>query len=260
MNHFFIQSIPPGTQMHDSLRLAVQGEAFLDRQWADDKTFAQFVKTFDLILAVMDTRNPRAGFVCYYQDAQGETITNAFGEMPLPNKPIIRIAATGNHFLSVESHPAMGRGAIRNAFITPIRQILKRPSSCFFTKVVDTRELSQRGQQSGPMLIRSLFPPGFTCKLREGKYMVKIDFDNRTFKEAEIFGAIQNVLKGKQGILSEYCLAKSKTLQGNIQKIVFSSKSAIRRLAHELNKVFDPTFDSTVDERQLEFKLSSSSR
>jgi Ran GTPase-activating protein (RanGAP) involved in mRNA processing and transport len=116
INHNSIQNVPVGTDVSNSLRLAVQGANFRDREWADDSTFDTFVTEFpDVILAIIDTRNPSAGFTCYYVNDDGVVITNTGEEYSLTipqDKMIIRIAATGNHFLSVRAHPNLERGAI----------------------------------------------------------------------------------------------------------------------------------------------------
>jgi hypothetical protein len=118
INHPFLADVPAGTLPRDSLRLFIQGADFQDEQWADDKVIDEFAKRFNLILAIVDTLNPDAGFVCYYANEESEVITNAHGEMPLPRVPIIRLAATGNHFLSVLKHPNLARGSINDSFST----------------------------------------------------------------------------------------------------------------------------------------------
>lgn len=114
LNNHFTNNVPIGTAPNDSLRLAIQGEDFLDRQWADDATFDLFIREFPhIILSIIDTRNPEAGFISYYMDENGDIITNV-GDLDLPeNREIIRLAATGNHFLSVTSHPELQNGSIR---------------------------------------------------------------------------------------------------------------------------------------------------
>lgn len=114
-----LYKISPTTEHHDWVRGKVQGVQFKDREWADDTTFIQFIKEFpNFILSVIDTRFPINGFTCYYY-SNNEIIVNTGNDnsliMPINNK-IIRIAATGNHFLSVRSHPAMINGAIRIQF------------------------------------------------------------------------------------------------------------------------------------------------
>lgn len=106
--HQIIDNIAEGTELHDILRLRIQGQHFRDREWADDRIFDSFVTTFpDIILAIIDTRHPASGFVYYYLNENGNIITNT-GDFPLPEgRIVIRIAATGNHFMSVRSHPSL---------------------------------------------------------------------------------------------------------------------------------------------------------
>lgn len=124
LSYEFIDSIPDGTAPHDSLRLTIQGNEFKDEEWADDKIIDKFVLTFrKLVLAVVDTKNPQLGFVYYYSDQNGEIITN-IGDNILPERVIIRIAYTGNHFLSVISYPALLNIAINDEF-HPTQDIVK---------------------------------------------------------------------------------------------------------------------------------------
>lgn len=95
--------VPNGMLPRDVLRLRVQGEQFRDQEWADDATIDAFVSAFSVILAVVNTTNPESGFTYYFHDVSDGSVTNVAptDNMPLPNLPIIRLAATGNHFLSV---------------------------------------------------------------------------------------------------------------------------------------------------------------
>lgn len=115
IEHSFLSEIPEGTLPRDKLRLAIQGPEFMDRQWADDKTCEALVKKFSIILAIVDTREPALGFSrCYYQGADDDVVIQ-LADSPLPNLDIIKLAATGNHFLSVKNHPALSAGTIRAA-------------------------------------------------------------------------------------------------------------------------------------------------
>jgi hypothetical protein len=119
LQHSFLQEVPAGTAAHDSLRLRLQGEQFRDEEWADDIMFGHLVRKFDVILAVVDTRHPETGFVCRFINESGEFRIVVDLDTPLPNKPLIKIAATGNHFLSVHAHPALTQGAYRAAASSP---------------------------------------------------------------------------------------------------------------------------------------------
>lgn len=101
----FLSSIPEETKPRNSLRLFIQEEQFKDEEWADDKIFDEFVKKFpNIILAIVDTRRPDMGFVYYYLENDSVITNRPDMQIPLPNRDIIKIAATGNHFLSVVSH------------------------------------------------------------------------------------------------------------------------------------------------------------
>lgn len=123
IKHQFLTSVPHGTEPRDSLRLRVQGSGFQDATWADDDTIEKFLIEFpDVILAIADTRYPTAGFVVRYRDPQRGSMLYADYDAAVqtvlndPNRSIIRIAATGNHFLSVTAHPALDTGVLQTAF------------------------------------------------------------------------------------------------------------------------------------------------
>lgn len=108
IKHPFLNEVPSTTLPRDSLRLRLQGVDFKDKEWAEDQHIDQFVKSFnDIILAVVDTRAPENGFTYYYMNVDGEVVTHApDNKLPLPPKNIIRLAATGNHYLSIVSYPS----------------------------------------------------------------------------------------------------------------------------------------------------------
>ena len=115
INHRVIQEVPKGTEIHNWLRLHIQGSNFQDRQWAEDETIYQLIRQFpEIALAIVDTRNSQIGFVYYYHNGE-VSLTNTgdnYDPVILAEKTIIKIAATGNHFLSVISHPQLNIGAI----------------------------------------------------------------------------------------------------------------------------------------------------
>lgn len=119
--HSFLTGVPAGTKPRNSLRLRVQGETFKDEEWADDPTIDTFLRKFpNCILAVIDTNHPEAGFTCYFCNDPdiGEVLTyapGAAGVLPV-GRTILRIAATGNHFMSITSHPALTNGLLRDAW------------------------------------------------------------------------------------------------------------------------------------------------
>ena len=86
---------------HDFIRKKVQKDNFKNGEWADDSHFNQFVQNFSVALAIIDTRNPINGFnnIRYY-DGQNIIYKTSLDEIP-DNMPVVKIAATGNHFLSV---------------------------------------------------------------------------------------------------------------------------------------------------------------
>ena len=107
INHSILSEKEETTLLRDLLRSRVQGEQFQDLEWADHRQIDSFVKIFDVILAVADTRTPEDGFTYYFLE-DGEVITKIpeSSEILLPQgKQVLKIATTGNHFLSVVNHP-----------------------------------------------------------------------------------------------------------------------------------------------------------
>lgn len=102
IGHDFLQTVQKETLPRDSLRLCIQGQDFKDQEWAEDRIIDEMVKKIDVILPIIDTRSPENGYVYYYLGNNGEFITHIPDDgSSLPNKKIIKVAATGNHFLSV---------------------------------------------------------------------------------------------------------------------------------------------------------------
>ncbi len=114
----FLSGIPKETALHDSLRLLVQGRDFNDKEWAGSEEIFKIVRQTRSIVAIIDTRHPHLGFHCYFSNVQGnDEDTHQFLEASI-DLPIIRLAFTGDHYLSVMAHPALEVGAIRRAFRT----------------------------------------------------------------------------------------------------------------------------------------------
>jgi len=118
INHSFLATVPTTTLPRNLLRLRIQKDEFKDEEWAEDKQIDEFVKLFpDTILAIVDTRSPKNGFTYYYLDVDGSVITQTPDVTnALPERPIVRLADSGNHFLSVVRHPTIQRGIVLNAF------------------------------------------------------------------------------------------------------------------------------------------------
>jgi hypothetical protein len=105
INHTFLDCHLEGTEDHDRLRLKIQGREFKDGQWADVQEIEKLVLEFDLVLAIVDTRSPQDGLHYYYK-VDNDSISDTKRESDLDHtKKIIKLAYTGNHYLSVLNHP-----------------------------------------------------------------------------------------------------------------------------------------------------------
>ncbi|MAP25060.1 MAG: hypothetical protein CMM87_05980 [Rickettsiales bacterium] len=120
LGHEFISTVPFGTSGADSLRFKIQEGDFTDREWADHQEMIKFVKKFkDTILCYIDTRHPKMGFSAFFYDERTQKVEVYFpkDKRPLPeHKKIIRLAFTGNHYMSVHAHPALNDGVLKDAF------------------------------------------------------------------------------------------------------------------------------------------------
>ena len=109
-----------GVELHTSLRRLVQGENSENREWANVYHLLKLVKETDVVIAVVDTRYPELGFRCYFKNNRGEIAEtyypSEFAKEAVGNKTIIRLAYTGNHYMSVRGHNALRSGALRTAF------------------------------------------------------------------------------------------------------------------------------------------------
>jgi len=151
INHHFLSEIPKGTLPHNSLRLRVQGAEFSDQEWVDNAGIDAFVKEFTVILAIVSTQNPEVGFVCYYQHNDGHVSINVHGNMDMPDLPIIRLAETGNHFLSVVNHPYLVSGSIHNPWKVTF-PIFRQPNSrsSFFSRLNKEFIIEHRHDHNNP--------------------------------------------------------------------------------------------------------------
>lgn len=118
-NHHYLGAIPHGTLPRDSLRLFIQGSRFEDREYAGIDEILLCVMKLNVTIAIVDTRHPYLGFRCYYQDVLGNP-QETFNPAEVPsNVPILRLAYTGNHYLSVRYNPPLQNGALRRSFTEP---------------------------------------------------------------------------------------------------------------------------------------------
>lgn len=101
--------------LHDYLRLKTEGAGYIKGEWTDDSKFKSFLKGFEypIVLAVADTRHPDSGFTAYYLGEGGDLIVER-GDTPLPqSRPVIKLACSNDHFLSVRYHPRLDVGAVK---------------------------------------------------------------------------------------------------------------------------------------------------
>lgn len=104
-----LQECPSETEKHVFVRGRVQGIGFQDREWADQTNILNFTKEFNVAVAIMDTKQPEKGFYLLVHDGKlVETVPEGTA--------IVRLASTGNHFMSVHSNPELEDGKLRGAY------------------------------------------------------------------------------------------------------------------------------------------------
>lgn len=134
LNHSLLASIPSGTVPHDSLRLRVQGANFKDKEWAGLPEILAAASKFHIVIAIVDIRHAHLGFRCYYPNENRHS-EETYNPAHIPvDIPIMRLAYTGNHYLSVRLHPSLEAGAIRRGFVDPWLSMTKAITCSFWSK------------------------------------------------------------------------------------------------------------------------------
>jgi hypothetical protein len=104
-NHEFCKTIAEKTSLGKNLRQQIQGESFKDKEWAGEEEMIILMRKLNCVVAIADTRYPNNGFTYHYINTLGDadrTIDPT--QLPQPS-PIVKLAFTGNHYMSVTSHP-----------------------------------------------------------------------------------------------------------------------------------------------------------
>ena len=145
INHPFLFDVPVGGVPHLYLRNILNSSN--EGEWAEDRTIDEFVTKVPVILAIVDTRRPDDGYVCYYLGADETVTTNPDIDLFLPtDKPIIRIAATGNHYLSIMKNPELNAGKLRDGYIAP--ELLNVTSPSFFARLARESLIERRHESA----------------------------------------------------------------------------------------------------------------
>ena len=145
INHPFLFDVPVGGVPHLYLRNILNSSN--EGEWAEDRTIDEFVTKVPVILAIVDTRRPDDGYVCYYLGADKTVTTNPDIDLFLPtDKPIIRIAATGNHYISIMKNPELNAGRLRDGYIAP--ELLNVTSPSFFARLARESLIERRHESA----------------------------------------------------------------------------------------------------------------
>lgn len=108
IGHPLLRSLQEGTELHTLLRYRAQGRDFEDYQWADYYDMMELAKSLDLVFAIAFVSHLESGFRYYYYEADSRgnvqpRETRDENDLPKHKPTIIRLAYTGNHYLSVLS-------------------------------------------------------------------------------------------------------------------------------------------------------------
>jgi tetratricopeptide (TPR) repeat protein len=107
LKHPFLKQIPLTRAPHDFLRSKIQGTSYHNREWAGDDEIEKTAHELNIVIAIINTTHPDSGYTYYYFN-KGETLaTINVGQIttPPPDQQVIKLAFTGNHFLSVRQEP-----------------------------------------------------------------------------------------------------------------------------------------------------------
>lgn len=173
----FLERLPEQTEAHSWLRFRVADrlkQTFEDGEWAGDEAIHSLVALFNVIVVMVDTRFPEQGYyIALFLDENQEvyelTVFDENKKIPEDERPIIRLATTSTHYMSVLSNPVLTEGVIREAFgytpsvtstqaasSTSYRFFPIEPTSAKRNKERDAIILREYGLVDGYKLIRKI--------------------------------------------------------------------------------------------------------
>jgi len=93
------------TALADIIRLR-SGTPYQDRTWASPEEMKTLMGKLNLIVGIVDTRDPKHTLVYYYTDNNAKfQFTSDKNKLP-GDRIILELAYTGNHYLCVASKPS----------------------------------------------------------------------------------------------------------------------------------------------------------
>lgn len=103
IGHVVMAEKPEGTEAHTFLRGRITDD-FQDGEWADHDQLVAAMERLNIIIGVFDTRHQQQPMRYHYLTDEG-TEEYAIDRAALPERPVVELAYTGNHYLSVIERP-----------------------------------------------------------------------------------------------------------------------------------------------------------
>jgi hypothetical protein len=100
---------------HEVLRTWGMGKHLegINAAWQGEEEIQALSSYMDCIIAIIDTREVYRGFGCYFMGDDGSH-KKSYEPTDIPNRPVLRLAYTGEKFFSIQCHPNLTTGAIRD--------------------------------------------------------------------------------------------------------------------------------------------------
>lgn len=114
---------PVFTKVNDvyNAMVAIDGESSEGSKDGKESDFSEVwgaARAFNVAILILDSRHPHAGFCAYFCQG-GVAASPTYDPRQCPqDRPIVRLAYTGAHYLSVTSHIELTTGAWQEAYIT----------------------------------------------------------------------------------------------------------------------------------------------
>lgn len=105
ISHYMLDEMPTNFEPHVFLRRLVQGDNYRDEEWVEHEDIFTLIRQTLLVIGIIDTRHPHNGFRYYYLNQRNEIRETTNVADITSHAGIVRLAYTGDHYLSVISFP-----------------------------------------------------------------------------------------------------------------------------------------------------------
>ena len=107
IHHPYMDTIPAGTEPHDSLRLLAQQHDFQDAEWAGHAEIIALANALNIAVRIVDTRQGDLRGVYHFVNHEAGIAGDSTMDLArLPaGMPVIELLYTGNHYMSLIKDP-----------------------------------------------------------------------------------------------------------------------------------------------------------